>query len=331
MTRTEDPRTARPVVTVLGASGFIGSALVAALAPLPVTVRAVARWSGDVRLTAPGAGVEARKADATVPGELRAAVAGSDTVVDLLLPSAGWRAGGEEAERLTTGVVRDLVAWARTERHRPVVVFAGSVSQAGHPPRLPLDGSETDRPQGPYDRRKHEAELLLKAATADGTLRGVSLRLPTVYGTGPGGRCADRGVLATMARRALAEEPLTVWGDGGMERDLLHVRDAAAAFAAAVARPGPLCGGHWVIGTGEGRRLRDAFRAVADSVAARYGRPPVPVVSVPSPPAASETDMSGVVVDASAFTAVTGWRAEVPFHDGLDRLVGALARERRLG
>ncbi len=121
-----------------------------------------------------------------------------------------------------------------------------------------------------------------------------------------------------------------MWGDGGMERDLLHVRDAAAAFAAAVARPGPLCGGHWVIGTGEGGGC--ATRSAPSPTRSRRATGALRCPSSPSlPPAASETDMSGVVVDASAFTAVTGWRAEVPFHDGLDRLVGALARERRLG
>src|SRR5205085_3976417 len=134
--------------------------------------------------------------------------------------------------------------------------------------------------------QKHEAERLLKAATVRGVLRGISLRLPTVYGTGPGERCVDRGVLATMIRRAFADEPLTVWGDGSMERDLLHVRDAAAAFVAALTNPDRLSGGHWLVGTGNGIRLRDVFTAVADSVAAQCGRRAVPVVSVPPPPTA---------------------------------------------
>jgi nucleoside-diphosphate-sugar epimerase len=112
-----------------------------------------------------------------------------------------------------------------------------------------------------------------------------------------------------------------------MERDLLHVHDVAEAFAAALAHPDALCGRHWAIGTGRSERLRDAFTAVADSVAARSGHPPVPVVSIPPPPAATRTDMSGVVVDSAAFTAVTEWRARVPFRVGLDRMVAALAQE----
>jgi nucleoside-diphosphate-sugar epimerase len=312
----------RPVVTVLGASGFVGSAVVAALAARPVTVRAVAR-----RPCAARAGVEVWTADLTDAGLLRAAVAGSDAVVHLLLPSAGWRAESEESERVNVGVMRDLVACLRSRRP-PVVVFAGSVSQAGTPPRLPIDGSEPDRPESVYDRQKQAAELMLKAATWAGDLRGISLRLATVYGNGPDGRCGDRGVLATMARKALAGESLTVWGDGSTQRDLVHVADVATAFAAALAHPDSLSGRHWVIGTGNGQRLRDTFTAVADSVAARTGRPPVPVVPVPPPPAASPMDLRGVVVDSSAFQAVTGWRAEMPFRAGLDGMVTALARDR---
>lgn len=313
----------RPVVAVLGASGLIGSAVVAALADRPVTVRAVARWSQGIPPQAPGR--EAHTADMTITDDLMAAIDEADAVIDLLLPSAGWRAEGEEAERLNSGVVRDIVAWARAHRRRPVVLFAGSVSQAGQPPRLPMDGSEPDRPESPYDQQKHEAERLLKAATAQGVLRGISLRLPTVYGTGPGTRCVDRGVLTTMIRRAFADEPLTVWGDGSMERDLLHVRDAAAAFVAALARPDQLSGRHWLVGTGTGIRLRDVFIAVADSVAAQCGRSAVPVLSVPPPPTALATDMSGVVVDASAFAAVTGWHPLMPFRTGLDHMVATLA------
>jgi nucleoside-diphosphate-sugar epimerase len=314
-------------VTVLGASGFVGSAVVAALSREPIALRAVARRPCAV----PGEGraeVEVRTADLTVAGELRAAVAGSDAVLHLLLPSAGWRAEGEESEQVNVGIMRDLVRCLRDRDTPPVVVFAGSVSQLGPPVRLPIDGSEPDHPEGAYDLQKQAAERMLKDATATGVMRGISLRLPTVYGSGPGAGCADRGVLATMARRALAGEPLTVWRDGAMTRDLVHVQDAAAAFVAALRHPAALGGRHWVIGTGRGERLRDVFAAVADAVSARNGRPPVPVLPVAPPGQASRTDLSGVVVDPFAFTAVTGWRARTPLRAGLDRMVAALAEER---
>lgn len=316
----------RPVVAVLGASGFVGSAVVAALAARPVVLRAVARRPAVV--PDGRAEVVTRSADLTVADELRAAVAGSDAVVHLLLPTGGWRSDGAESERVNVGVMRDLIRCLRAERRPPVVLFAGSVSQAGPVDRLPIDGSEPDRPEGTYDAQKHAAERMLMDATAGGVVRGASLRLPTVYGSGPGPGCADRGVLAAMARRALAGEPITMWGDGAVARDLVHVEDVGSAFRAALDHAGALAGRHWVVGTGEGRPLRDAFRAVADAVARSTGRPPVPIVSMPPPEQALRTDLLDVVVDASAFTAITGWQPLMPWRAGLDRMVAALARAR---
>jgi nucleoside-diphosphate-sugar epimerase len=321
----------RPVVAVLGASGFVGSAVVAALAARPLAVRAVARRPVAVPEDA-RAEVSVHAADLTDPGALRDAVDGAGAVVHLLLPTGGWRADGEESERVNVGVMRDLVGCLRERAGRPpVVVFAGSVSQAGPVDPLPVDGSEPDRPESPYDLQKQAAERLLVDATADGVLRGISLRLPTVYGSRPGSGRADRGVLAAMARRALAGQPLTVWGDGAVLRDVVHVEDVAAAFVAALDHADRLAGRHWVVGTGEGRRLRDLFTAVAAAVSESAGRPPVPVQSVPPPSGALRTDTSGVVVDASAFAAVTGWRPRVPLRAGLDRMVAALAGERVAG
>jgi nucleoside-diphosphate-sugar epimerase len=315
----------RPLVTVLGASGFVGSAVVAALATRPVTVRAVARTpvepprGGDVRVLS---------ADLTVADQLRDAVAGSDAVVHVLLPSAGWRADGEESERVNVGVMRDLVRCLRERPASglpPVVAFAGSVSQAGPLGHALVDGSEPDHPEGSYDLQKQAAEQALTDATRDGVLRGTTLRLPTVYGSGPGFGRADRGVVATMVRRALSGQPLTVWGDGAVLRDLVHVDDVAAAFVAALDSPDALAGRHWVVGSGRGLRLRDIFTAVADAVSVWTGSPPVPVESVPAPETALRTDASGVVVDSSAFAAVTGWQARTSWGTGLARLVAAVA------
>ncbi|BFO18345.1 hypothetical protein SHKM778_47330 [Streptomyces sp. KM77-8] len=154
-------------------------------------------------------------------------------------------------------------------------------------------------------------------------LRGVSLRLPTVYGAGPGPH--GNGVVTSMVRRALAGEPLPVWNEGSVERDLLHVRDAARAFAACLDRAQALAGRHWVVGTGRPVRVADLFGAVARSVAAHTGAPRVPVVSVAAPATATAADARGTVIDASAFRAVTGWRPRQSLPGALDELVATLA------
>src|SRR5258708_19376808 len=117
-----------------------------------------------------------------------------------------------------------------------------------------------------------------------GYVRGAVLRLTNVYGPGPRIRGAGRGVLNAMVRRAVAGEPLTVYGSGNYLRDYLYVRDAALAFVAAAGAIEALNAGHWVIGSGEGHTINDAFNVIADRAAAPTGRPVAAAPFHPPPP-----------------------------------------------
>ncbi|WP_030544287.1 NAD(P)-dependent oxidoreductase [Streptomyces albus] len=318
-----------PVIAVLGASGFVGSAVTAALAHRPVRLRAVARRPSRV----PAAGTaraEVRRADLTRGGEVAEAVSGADVVIHLVTHSGGWRAAEKDpaSRAVNVGVMENLCEVLRGERREgpaPLVLYAGAASQVGLPPGGPLDGSEPDHPETAYDRHKLAAERLLMEATADGVLRGASLRLPTVFGHVAAPHAADRGVVAFMIRRALAGEPLTLWHDGTVKRDLVHVDDVAGAFVAALDRPGALTGGHWLLGAGRGDPLGEVCRTVSELVAARLGKPPVPVVRATPPDDAPATDFRSVTIDSSSFRSVTGWRPRIPLRVALERTVAALA------
>jgi nucleoside-diphosphate-sugar epimerase len=342
---------------VLGASGFIGSALSRALATRPIGLRLVARRPAPVPRHAV-ADVEVCATDLTAPGALAAAVADCDAVVHLVAyTDGGWRVadGDTVAERVNVGLVEDLVAALRSHRAAPAtvdsrravpaavaagvaapaapvsvcappaVLFAGTDTQVGLTDHERIDGTEPDRPRSAYCRQKLAAENVLKQATADGLIRAASLRLPTVYGHGPDSTCADRGVVSLMVRRALAGDPLTMWHDGTVRRDLVYIDDVTAAFVAALDHMDALAGRHWLIGSGMGVPLGVVFAQIADLVSGRTGRAPVEVVSVDPPAHAEPTDLKSVEIDSSAFRAVTGWRPWVSLRDGLTRTVTALA------
>ncbi|MEU3934438.1 NAD-dependent epimerase/dehydratase [Streptomyces sp. NPDC029044] len=317
--------TDRPLVAVLGATGFVGSAVLAALAGQELRLRAVARRPAAVPHGA-RADVEVVTADLTDRDALSAAVTDADVVIHALLCEGGWRAAAEPGgERVNVGVLRDLLDLVANPDRPPLVIYAGAASQVGPPPGEPLDGSEPDLPGTVYDEQKLAAERLLLEASAAGVVRGVGLRLPTVYGEGTVPGTADRGVVAAMARRALAGQEITLWHDGTVRRDLVHIADIAAAFAAAVDHPAELAGRAWLLGAGRGDALGDVFRTVARHAAARTGRPPVPVVSVQPPAHAPETDFLSVTIDSTPFRSVTGWQPRVPLDEGLERTVAALA------
>jgi nucleoside-diphosphate-sugar epimerase len=274
-------------------------------------------------------GGEALAADLTGPGELARAVAGADAVVNLAAAIAGpatWRVDPDDrgAARVNEDLPAELVRLLACRTGPPaVLVLAGSTTQAGTPDVPVLDGTEPDRPVTAYDRQKLGSERRLLAAVRTGRLRGTCLRLPTVVGCSPGAAGIGRGVLAAMVRRALAGEPLSLWGDGAVRRDFLDVADAAAAFVAAVEHADAVSGRPWVVGTGVGTSLRSAFGTVAVAVAAATGRPPVRLVAVPPPAAATAVDRHSTVVDPAAFHARTGWAAARPLPASVDRMVAA--------
>ncbi|MGX7825633.1 NAD-dependent epimerase/dehydratase family protein [Actinokineospora sp. 24-640] len=294
-------------VAVLGGSGFVGTAVAGRLAAAGMAVRVVARDPGSPPYPAV-------RADLTRPGRVAAAVAGADVVLSLVLHtgSGSWRVEPEQAD--AAAAVNVGIARAAVSTGLPVLL-AGSTSQAGPAAGERLDGGEADEPESAYDRQKLAAERIVVAAG------GICLRLPTVYGPGP----KDRGVVSAMARRALAGEPLTVWGSGAMRRDLVHVDDVAEAFLAAVRHREALAGRHWLIGTGTGVSVRELFELVAGAVAERTGAAPVPVRSVPPPAHATEADLRGQVADPAAFAAVTGWRPRVALADGVGGVVASLS------
>ncbi|MER6137025.1 NAD-dependent epimerase/dehydratase [Streptomyces sp. NPDC001815] len=313
-----------PLIVVLGAAGFVGSAVFRELARHPVRIRAVSRRACPVPEDA-RAEIEVLRADLTEPGRMAAAVAGADVVIHALAYIAGastWRIadGDPGAERVHVGLMQDLLdalADRPDSQPPPTVLFTGSVTAAGSPDREVLDGTEPDRPKGYYERLKLEAEQLLLAADTAGTVRGACLRLTTLYGYSAGSTARDKGIVSTMTRRAVAGEPLTMWHDGTVRRDLLHVDDVARAFWAAILRIEALAGQRWLIGTGQGAPLGDVFTTVSALVAQQTGKEPVPVVSVEPPHYAEVSDFRSVTVDSLAFRNATGWTPQVSLEEGL--------------
>jgi nucleoside-diphosphate-sugar epimerase len=316
---TPGPAGTGPVV-VLGAGGYLGATLVAHLARRGTPVLAVGRRP----LRAAGPHVRTAVADATDPDDLARLVADAAAVVHLvahLVPGRSWRVDDGDPDGDTgTVVARHLVA---ALAGRPVpVVCASTVGIAGCPARVRVDGSEPDDPVTAYDRHKLATERVLLGSG----LPAVPVRLPTVYGRGADPSSPGTGVVAVMARRAAAGEPLTLWHDGSVRRDLLHVRDVATALATAVDHADRLRGRAWPVGTGAAVPLGAVVRGLAVRIADRTGREPAPMVRVTPPTHAAPTDFHPVEVDAGAFRAVTGWEPRVRLGTGLDEVADAAVR-----
>ncbi len=155
-------------------------------------------------------------------------------------------------------------------------------------------------PAAPYGRFKVEAESLVAAAAP----RGVTLRLANVYGPRQRGDL-EGGVVAIFQECWRARVPLTVYGDGTMERDYVHVRDVAEATLAAIDRP---VAGAFNIGTGVATSVDALIAAMTE-------------VLGPPPGVRHVAERSGEVrrscLDASKAARARLWAPRTPLADGL--------------
>jgi CDP-paratose 2-epimerase len=118
--------------------------------------------------------------------------------------------------------------------------------------RLARYGIDETRPLQfctPYGCSKGGADqYVLDYAKSFGVPTAV-LRMSCIYGPRQLGT-EDQGWVAHFALKAIAGEPIMIYGDGRQVRDILHVEDAVAAYIAAWRRIGRIAGQAFNLGGG---------------------------------------------------------------------------------
>jgi len=225
-------------------------------------------------------------------------------------------ANPEADEQLNIEPVRSLVRAAERSGARPLVVFASAVTIVGVNHANPVDEKTPDNPCSVYDRHKLTCETLLQDAARRGILRACSLRLANVYGFGGDPVNTNRSILNAMMKRAVAGEALTLYGDGAYVRDFIHLNDVVEAFVAAIRLEQSCEGEHYVIATGQGHSLAEAFRLMAEEVSRLTGRH-AEIRQVPEPPDLHPIERRNFIGDSRLFRSLTDWRPRVDLASGI--------------
>jgi 2-alkyl-3-oxoalkanoate reductase len=232
-------------ILVTGASGPIGARLVALLQGRGWPVRGLVRRR-------PVANVDGVvRGDLLNGATLDAAVDGVEIVVHLAAVTHARRPR-TYVETNLTGTVRLLDAAARHGVRRFVHVSTRAVSDAG----------------GAYSRSKHMAEQAVREAPIDHTI----VRLSEIYG-GAGVEGIDQ-----IVARARRDAAIPVVGDGADRICPMHVDDAVAALAGAVAAPAA-SGRTYTLG-GECLTVREFAEACVRAFSSKSRIRSVPVVAV---------------------------------------------------
>ncbi|HEX7050393.1 MAG TPA: NAD-dependent epimerase/dehydratase family protein [Longimicrobiales bacterium] len=306
-----------------GATGFVGSHLVEALASHDVRVRALVRRTSDVAALA-RLGVERVEGGLEDGAALARAMEGADVVFHLAAMTRARSAA--EYERVNAGGTRAVVAAATAADPRPRrLVYLSSLAAVG--PSLdgrPVGADEAPRPLTAYGRTKLAGERACLAARD--ILDVVVLRAPAVYGP------RDRELLRMFRLAAWGILPVPA---GPVRRvQLIHVADLARALicaASAAAATG-------VYHAAEARAY--GWAEVADLIGRAVGRPArqvrVPASLVHIAAAMSEWTAAlrgrttlfnrekarellapGWLCETDALRRDTGFEAQIPLPEGL--------------
>ena len=118
------------------------------------------------------------------------------------------------------GCLDDIATTMREGRHEPVdrTLATRGVSEA-RPLQL----------RTPYGCSKGAADQYVLDYAQSFGLRTAVLRMSCIYGPRQFGN-EDQGWVAHFVLRSLEGAPITIYGDGGQVRDILHVRDAVNAY-----------------------------------------------------------------------------------------------------
>ncbi|MEO8477504.1 MAG: SDR family NAD(P)-dependent oxidoreductase [Actinomycetota bacterium] len=210
------------------------------------------------------------------------------------------------------GTVNVLECATKVEA-RKVIYAASGGTLYGEPRRLPAKESSAQgsHPMSPYGISKKVVLDYLGFYQRYRGLDFTACALGNVYGPrqDPHG---EAGVIAIFAQRMLANEPVTIYGDGNQTRDYVFVDDVVHGFVQAMNRgSGKLVN----IGTGLEASVNHLFRLLADIIG--YELTPEHGQLPPG-------ELRRIALDISSAPNAIAWKPWTHLEDGLAETVAFL-------
>ena len=304
---------------VIGGLGFIGVNLTRALVTrgdITTVLTPTRERHEDQAQSFERAGVRILEGDLRDRGLMGHVVDGQDVIFNLAGQSGAVRSMEDPWTDLDVNCRGNLVLLEalRESAPRTQVVFVGSRLEYGKPERLPVSEDALGDALCLHAIHKRAVEEYLHLYGRLFGLRYTIARVTNPYGPGqPRGRTAY-GIINRLIHLALADESLSIYGDGTQLRDYIHVDDVVAALLR-LAESRHSNARAYNVGSGEGTRMIDVARLITQM--AGGGR----VQHVAWPPLAAQIETGDFIADISRIRAEVGWGPATSLRDGLERTI----------
>jgi len=252
----------------------------------------------------------------------------ADVVVHLAA-AVGVKLVVEEPLRsLITNIRGSEIVLAAAHRYRKKILVASTSEIYGKNTNVPL-AETADRVLGSpavarwaYSTSKAVDEILAYAYHKERDLPTVVARLFNTVG--PRQSPAYGMVIPRIVRQALADEPLTVYGDGTQTRCFCHVGDVVDALIRLLDHPDAE-GDVFNVGSTEEVSILD----LAERVRSRIGSAsPIELIPYDNAYEAGFEDMTRRLPDTGKIARLTGWKPTHTLNDILDDVIREATHER---
>ena len=289
-----------------GGAGFIGSALVPALAGAGYDVLVVDDLSVGDPANVERAGAELRKGDVRDLELVTTAARGCDVLFHLAAGAGVIESVTDPLTNFDQNVRGTLtVLEAARQADVPRLVFSSSNAPLGAN-AYPAREDKPVAPLSPYGASKAAGEAYCSAYFGAYDMDAVVVRFSNAYGP----HSAHKGnVIPLFIRRMRAGEELVVYGDGDQTRDFVFCEDLAAGLIAAARTPA-VGGQIFQLASGVETSLNRLLEllSAASGISPRVRR---------EPPRPGEILRNYSLIDKAR--SVLGYSPAVPLEDGLKR------------
>jgi dTDP-glucose 4,6-dehydratase len=245
-------------------------------------------------------------------GLVRELIEGVDVIVNAAAESHVEKSIEHGASEFVTTNVEGTQILLDAIRVTPVerFILISSSEVYGTAETAPMDEDHPLNPRSPYAATKAGADRLAYSYWTTYDLPIVIVRPFNNYGP----RQHPEKVVPRFITQALADEPLTVHGDGHASRDWLYVGDDAEAIQAVIDAPIEKIAGEVLnVATGVDISVADIAALVLEA----FGKPAHLVRHVPERPGQVDRHIGAT----EKTERLIGWKARTSFEEGLERTV----------